>query len=165
VSEANKPLLDLDTLEPSRPTVRIRTKTSRKGKLYEIVGLDELSLREKARLARLQVRIDELRPAVAPLLLGQDDAVDEDALAGFEEAVDGFLGLVYRGLEERVISAMRFGQKEALLGAFIEASPPELREAMAQAMQAQASAMTNGETSDSSSPDSSASTEASPVAG
>lgn len=128
---APSPVLDIDTLAPERPTVRIRTRRNRRGKLYEIASLDDLSLADRAELGRLQRKVQELEPYVnrAFNTEGDDEVIDQ-----FEDVIDRFLALAILGLPGNVIAALRLGQKEDLLQAFIEASPPEMKARMEEAM-------------------------------
>lgn len=122
------PLLDIDTLEPERQTVRIRTSQNREGKFYEIQTLDDLSLMDRARMGRLQKTMSELTPVVDQFKAGE--IPDDTSIRRFEDVIDEFLGLAFRGLEPEIIACMKLGQKEALIGAFTQASPPETKAKM-----------------------------------
>jgi hypothetical protein len=131
MSNAAKPVLDLDTLAPERPTVKIRTKENRRGKHYEIADLEDLSLQDRAELGRLQRTVHDLEPHVERAF--NTDA-DDEVIGQFEDVIDRFLALAIRDLPQDVIAALKLGQKEALLQAFIEASPPEMRTRLEEAM-------------------------------
>lgn len=128
MSNSQTPVLDIDTLEPERPTVRIRTSSNREGKFYEIQTLDDLSLMDRARMGRLQKIMAELQPVVDQFRAGEIPGDNE--IRRFEDVIDEFLGLAFRGLEADIIACMKLGQKEALIGAFTQASPPEMRAKM-----------------------------------
>lgn len=134
MSTTVKPLLDLDTLEPDRPVVKIRTAENRRGKHYEIATLDDLSLQERAQLGQLQRRIRSLEPEIAGMLGEDGEIPDDDALVQFEAVIDEFLALVIVGLPADLISKLKLPQKEQLMGVFTEASPPETKARVEAAM-------------------------------
>lgn len=128
MTDSHTPLLDIDTLEPERKTVRIRTPENREGKFYEIQTLDDLSLMDRARMGRLQKTMSDLTPVVEQFKRGE--IPDDTSIRRFEEVIDEFLELAFRRLEPEIIARLKLTQKEALIGAFTQASPPEMRAKM-----------------------------------
>lgn len=104
----SKCILDLDTLEPERDTVRVE------GREYEVLTYEDFSLRENARLRKIGNIV--LEKMIDPESLETDE--DE---AQFEEQLDGFLAMVVKGIPEEKVKALPYPKKAALLSAFWKA--------------------------------------------
>ncbi len=119
--EKSRRVLDLDTLAPARPTVRIRTKKDRKGKLYELADIEDLSLAKQVSITSLGKEVDIMQPKAEAM--EESDEYDEEVVEDFESAIDRFLLLVMIDLPSEVLAQLNVMQKLDIMKAFTQASP------------------------------------------
>lgn len=100
-----KYLLDLSTLEPDRPLVKID------GKTYEMAIPDDFGIREMARLRKMGRRIQALE--------GQDELADEE-LDELAHALDECCAMALPGCPDEVRAKLTDTQKAKVVRAFGE---------------------------------------------
>ena len=110
----SNPVLDISTIAPIRPTVRLRWSEQPDGKLYELAVFDDISI---AHQQFLYSRGDRLQQLMEMSPLG-DDERDE-----LELIVDGMVGIVLPDLPEKARGELGGMQKVRIVEAFTMASP------------------------------------------
>lgn len=123
------PLLELSTIEPVRPRVKIKSKVHPEGKLYELAQFADISLIQQQELSQRGGRLAEL-------VARQTELTSEEKLE-LEDQASRLLLIAVPELEAEVREELGGGQKVTLLETFIAASP-ELAKAAAEAKQQQA---------------------------
>lgn len=124
------PVLDLDTIAPVRPTIRIKTKDYPQGKLYELAVLDDLSLTDQQYLYSHGQEMERL--------VGLQDPTEEEDQQ-LHVIVDRLVQICVPSLEEELLqrptqeeldlpkveqpSRLKGMQKVKIVEAFITASP------------------------------------------
>lgn len=103
-----KPILDLSTLEPERPTVLID------GQAYELAVPGDFGLAEQARLARLQKRVGALTG-------GEEVPPDED-IATLQAALTELVAMLLPDLPADVLGRLRDHHKLAIIRSFSTAA-------------------------------------------
>lgn len=112
-STPRRPVLELDAVVPVRATVKIRSSKSPRGKLYELVHPNSLSLADQQFFYETGERIQSLLPK----------DLDEDELAELELLVDKVARIVLPAADaDGVLDALGVWQKLRLIEAFTEAS-------------------------------------------
>lgn len=104
-------VLDLSTVEPERPLIRID------GQSYELAVLSDFGLLQRARLQRLQRQLQELANDQAT-----SDDVDEASVQALLDVLDLIVAMVAPGLPDEVRNRLNEGQKVAIVQAFSRAA-------------------------------------------
>lgn len=113
MSEA--PVLDITTIAPTRPTIRIKTKENPDGRLYELAVFDDLSIHDQQFLYSRGAKLEKLIEAKQEL--------DQDQKGELELIVDGMLKLIVLDLPDEVLAQLGGGNKIKIIEAFTTASP------------------------------------------
>lgn len=104
-------VLDLSTVEPARPLIRID------GQTYELALVSDFGLVQRARLQRLQKQVQDLARDQAD----RDDVSEDDAQA-LIDALDRVVQLVVREMPADLLKRLDEGQKVAIVEAFSKAT-------------------------------------------
>lgn len=141
------PIFELDTLAPDRPTIRIKTRTDRIGKLYEMATVEDLSLKSQQTLVTYGEKMQKL-------------GTGEMTGKKFAELVPLFhrvMRIALPDCPDDVLNELSPDHCKAVIDVFTQASQPPSAAAEATADQPP--------TGDSSLPDSNGSTEDHPTPG
>lgn len=109
-------LLDLSTVHPDRPTIRIRTAENPDGALYELALASDLGIAETHGLAN---RIDKL----SSMWDKRSDLTDKQA-ADLDDGLTWIAGIVIRGCPSDVVAQLSAHQRLQVARAFTDASEP-----------------------------------------
>lgn len=113
------PILDLSTLAPERPTVRIKTKADPEGKLYEMAVPDDLSLADQQFLYARAGRLDTLMSKAEPTTEERQELT---------MVVDKAASLILRDVPDQVMDELPNLQKQRAILVFLSAFATSVEE-------------------------------------
>ena len=110
------PLLDLDALAPTRPTVNIKSAAHPEGKLYEIRVAEDLGIEMQTDLANRGERLEQLVASMGDRLPTVEEGRDLALL------MDKMVPAILPDIEEEVMAALNDQKKLAIIRVFTEVS-------------------------------------------